>query len=263
MTRHGSLPFVLGILATSVSAFSPAKSPAFLASHAVTSRGPSPLGMALDYNDPVVAQEFAAVQILSYEEVEEELLQTGVTAPPTMNEMDIKLMLVELRMRLSGKMPGQEVAKKKPAKFGSKFEEALWTKPMFEELYNEIKAEGDHNRMNVAKEYINDSKMATERYGKNYKGFLRDLNTALNAPPPVKSATLTFTGFPANMGEAACKMTLEAVGAIEEFECEESEDFPILTGKVTFDSIETAKKAVEQYNGMDMGMGQSLELVSA
>lgn len=70
------------------------------------------------------------------------------------------------------------------------------------------------------------------------------------------------SGFPANMGEAACKMTLEAVGPIEEFECAESDDFPILTGKVTFEDIETAKKAVEQYNGMDMGMGTALELMS-
>ena len=64
------------------------------------------------------------------------------------------------------------------------------------------------------------------------------------------------------MGEAACKMTLEAVGSVVDFECEESEDLPILTGKVTFEDIETAKKAVEQYNGMDMGMGTKLELSS-
>ena len=64
------------------------------------------------------------------------------------------------------------------------------------------------------------------------------------------------------MGEAACKMTLEAVGAIVDFECFESEDFPILTGKVTFEDLDSAKKAVEQYNGMDMGMGTQLELIS-
>ena len=64
------------------------------------------------------------------------------------------------------------------------------------------------------------------------------------------------------MGEAACKMTLEAVGAVVEFECAEDEDFPVLNGKVTFEDIETAKKAVEQYNNMDMGMGTRLELTS-
>ena len=48
------------------------------------------------------------------------------------------------------------------------------------------------------------------------------------------------------MGEAACKMTLEALGAVLEFEWTEDEDFPVLNRKVTFEDIETAKKAVEQ-----------------
>jgi hypothetical protein len=33
-------------------------------------------------------------------------------------------------------------------------------------------------------------------------------------------------------------------------------------GKVTYEDIEAAKKAVEQYAGMDMGMGTQLELIS-
>jgi len=95
-----------------------------------------------------------------------------------------------------------------------------------------------------------------------YKALIRQTEEALNAPPPVKSPTLKFSGFPANMGEAACKMTLESVGAVSEFECQQDEDFPVLRGKVTFENIEDAKKAVAQYNGMDMGMGTQLELMS-
>ena len=64
------------------------------------------------------------------------------------------------------------------------------------------------------------------------------------------------------MGEQACRMTLESLGAVVEFECEQDEDFPVLKGKVTFEEIDSAKKAVAQYNGMDMGMGTALELVS-
>lgn len=64
------------------------------------------------------------------------------------------------------------------------------------------------------------------------------------------------------MGEQACRMTLESLGPVLEFECAEDEDFPILKGKVTFEDIETAKKAVAQYDGMDMGMGTVLELAS-
>jgi hypothetical protein len=64
------------------------------------------------------------------------------------------------------------------------------------------------------------------------------------------------------MGEAAVKMTLEALGAISELECEEDSDFPVLKGTVTFEDIESAKAAVAQYNGMDMGMGTLLEMSS-
>lgn len=218
--------------------------------------------MALDYNDPAVAEEFALVQTMEYDDVADELLKSGITAPPTMTEMDLKLMLVELRMRLTGKMPGQTGKKERPASFGSRFEEVMWTKPAFEEFFKGVKATGDHNQENVVKEYVINPEVATERYGKDYKRLLREAEAALTAPPPVKSATLQFSGFPANMGSDACKMTLESLGAIAEFECQESEDFPVLIGKVTFEDIETAKKAVEQYDGMDMGMGSSIEMSS-
>jgi hypothetical protein len=222
------------------------------------------LPMALDYNDPVVAEEFNNVQPLSYEEVEEELLMSGVRGDPNMNEMDLKLMLVELRMRLAGKMPGQTTGQKKtkPTKYSSKFEEAVWEKPKFGELYDDLKAKGDHNSMNVAAEYLNNPEVASKRYGKDYKRLIADIESALNAKKEVTSPTVTFKGFPANMGEAGCKMTLEALGAIVDFECSESDDFPILEGKVTFEDLESAKKAIEQYNGMDMGMGTCLELDS-
>lgn len=217
--------------------------------------------MALDYNDPVVAEEFAKVQPLTYEEVTEELQESGVRPGPTMNDMEVKLMLVEMRLRLAGRLNGEE-PKKRPAKFSSKFEEAMWTKPAFEEFYNILKAKDDHNSMNVVAEYLNNPDIALQRYEKSYGALLRQADRALTAPPPVKSTTIKFSGFPANMGEAACKMTLESIGAVTDFECMIDDDFPVLKGKVTFEDIESAKKAVAQYNGMDMGMGTSLELVS-
>jgi hypothetical protein len=175
--------------------------------------------------------------------------------------MEAKLMLVEMRLRFSGKLGGQ-TEKKRPDKFSSKFEEAMWTKPAFKEFYDTLKAKGDHNAQNVVAEYLNDKTLATTRYGKTYKGLLRETEVALNAPPPVNSTTLKFSGFPANMGEAACRMTLESIGTIAEFSCVADDDFPILRGEVTYEDIESAKKAVAQYNGMNMGMGTELEMVS-
>src|SRR6056300_1702552 len=88
------------------------------------------LPMAIDYNNPVVAEEFANVQPMSYEEVEAELQESGVRPSAAMNEMEVKLMLVEMRLRLSGRLEGDE-PKKRPTTFSSKLEECLWTKPAF------------------------------------------------------------------------------------------------------------------------------------
>lgn len=103
---------------------------------------------AVDYNDPIVAEEFANVQPMAFEDVEAELQQSGIRVPPTMNDMEAKLMLVEMRLRISGKLGGQQ-EKKRPDKFSSKFEEALWTKPAFKEFYDDLREKGDPNKLNV------------------------------------------------------------------------------------------------------------------
>lgn len=220
------------------------------------------LAMAIDYKDPVVAEEFAKVQPMEFDDVEAELMEKGIPVPAAMNEMDVKLMLVEIRLRFAGKLKGQK-ERKRPDKFSSKFEEAMWTKPAFEEFYNELRRKDDHNAQNVVAEYVNNKDLGLQRYGKSYAALIRQAEVALNAPPPVKSSTIKFSGFPANMGEMGCRMTLESIGSVVDFECHQDEDFPILKGKVTFEDIEAAKKAVAQYNGMDMGMGTRLELSSA
>ncbi|KAG7362251.1 RNA recognition motif containing protein [Nitzschia inconspicua] len=220
------------------------------------------MNMAIDYNDPVVAEEFQKVQPLSWDEVEEELMESGIRAPQTMNDMELKLMLVEMRLRLAGKLEGNGKPKQRPTTFSSKFEEAMWTKPAFEAFYNELKKRDDHNSMNVVAEYLNTPDIAKVRYASSYAQLLQDCEAALLAPPPVNSPTLVFSGFPANMGENALKMTLEALGPIVDIECTQDDDFPVLRGKVTFEDIESAKKAVAQYNGMDMGMGTLLEMSS-
>lgn len=48
---------------------------------------------AIDYNDPVVAEEFAKVQPMDFEDVEDELQRSGIRVPATMNDMEAKLML--------------------------------------------------------------------------------------------------------------------------------------------------------------------------
>jgi hypothetical protein len=43
---------------------------------------------------------------------------------------------------------------------------------------------------------------------------------------------------------------------------EVSDDRITLMGEVTFESVEVAKVAIEQYDGMEMGMGDTLRIVS-
>lgn len=221
------------------------------------------LPMAIDYNDPAVMAEFTAIQTMEYDDVVEELAQCGVRAPADMGDMDVKLMLVELRTVMNGGGDGGSgPVDTPPSSYGSAFEEYLWTKPVFKELYDGLKADGDHNKMNVAAEYCNEPEEAKERYYKAYTQFIDDIEAALNARAEITTPKVSFSGFPANMGEAGLKMTLEAVGEIEDMSCSESDDGITLVGEVTFGSIEIAKAVIEQYDGMDMGMGDALKMIS-
>lgn len=246
---------ILPLLASSASAFvTPNNCRA-------TARPAASLKMAIDYNDPVVMEEFNMVQTMEYDEVVEELAASGVRAPADMGDMDVKLMLVELRTVMNGGSSSNEV-KTAPATFGSKFEEYMWTKPFFAELYENVKANGDYNKMNVAAEYCNDPENATQAYGKAYAEFIAEIDAALNAKAEVTTPSVQFSGFPANMGEMGLKMTLEALGEVADMSCSESDDGITLYGEVTFGSVDIAKAAIEQYDGMDMGMGDRLQMIS-
>jgi hypothetical protein len=200
--------------------------------------------MAIDYNDPGVMEEFNIIQTMEYDDVVTELSRSGVRAPADMSDMDVKLMLVELRTVMKGgAASGGSTAPADipPSKFGSRFEEYLWTKPVFKALYDELKAQG---------------------YYTSYGSFLDDVETALNARAEITTPKVKFGGFPANMGEFGLKATLEAVGGIEDIYVAISDDGISLVGEVTFESVEVAKAAIEQYDGMDMGMGDKLRMVS-
>merc|ERR1719162_788203 len=173
-----------GLILSFLASASAWTSPTSVAFSTRASRNQSALNMAIDYNDPVVAEEFAAVQGLSWEEIEEELNESGIPAPQSLNDMELKLMLVEMRLRLTGRLDGDK-PKQRPTTFKSKFEEAMWTKPAFEIFYKKYENNDDHNSMNVVKEFMNEPDIAKQRYAKSYADLLEELDTALNAPPPV------------------------------------------------------------------------------
>ena len=162
---------------------------------------------ALDYKDPVVAEEFQACQALDTEAVEDELAASGIPVPPTMNDMEMRMMLVEMRLRKSGKVgPQKAKPKAKPGADASAFEVALYEKPAFSELYEEWKAARNTNAANLAIEHVNNARRAKERYGGTalYDETIAKIEAALNARvvKEVKGGALSYAGFPANMGEA-------------------------------------------------------------
>ena len=87
---------LLPLFASSASAFM-APGPGITIRPTIASRPPSSLPMAIDYNDPAVMEEFNTIQTMEYDDVVAELAQSGVRAPADMGDMDVKLMLVELR----------------------------------------------------------------------------------------------------------------------------------------------------------------------
>ena len=89
MPSYTSL-IILPILASSASAFTV---PVVVGNCRVSScsilpkTSSSKLQMAIDYNDPVVMEEFNAIQSMEYDDVVEELSQSGVRAPADMGDM--------------------------------------------------------------------------------------------------------------------------------------------------------------------------------
>jgi len=220
---------------------------------------------ALDYKDPVVEAEFASVQQLSFDEVEDELAVSGIPASPTMNDIEVRMMLVEVRLRKAGKLGGATASKAaaKPDASASEFEKALYEKPAFKELVEEFKLTQNTNALNLCSEYVNDRKMAKTRYAGTdfYDKVVEQIEAALNAKVEIKvtSGNLLFSGFPASMNEAAIRMTFEAFGSIVNLSVEESDDGMSCGGRVSFEEADSAKALVDKYGGVDMGMGTTLE----
>jgi len=223
---------------------------------------------ALDYNNPDVAAEFAACQALDTEQVEDELSLSGIVPPPTMNDMDMRMMLVEMRLRKAGKLGDSSASAssgpKKPGPNANAFEVALYEKPAFRELYEGYKAARDTNSANLCTEYLLNKKQCEGRYGgtAKYKETIDKIEEALNAKveQKVTSGKVAYAGFPASMGEAGVRMTLGAFGEISSLTFTETDDGMSCAGQVEFDGPEEAKAAIDKYDGVDMGLGTTLEL---
>ena len=118
---------------------------------------------------------------------------------------------------MTGTLPDQGGGKPqgtpKPTSFGSKFEEALYERPAFKVLYDGWRDGRDTSSVNLAIEYLNNPQKALELYGGNdrYDVVIGAIEKAMTE---VVSPRLSFSGFPAAMGEGAVRMTFEVVALI-------------------------------------------------
>ena len=234
--------------------------PSAAAPRALARRG-APLASAqLDYDDPVVAEEFKVVQRYDDGRLDFELEKLGIVAPPGMSEVDKQLMLMECRLRLNGHLDDKPKSTG-PKTYASPYEEALDTKPKFAALIGKFKADGLINSVNTIIEYVNDPVLGKTRYAEGYGDLIEQVDAAL-AAPAVESAKLKFFGFPSNMGEGVVRQTLEAFGELKSLSVEMPDDPAEMScgGTCEFGSVESAKKAVAQWNGADMGLGTVLTL---
>eukprot|EP00934_Nitzschia_sp_Nitz4_P000065 Nitzschia sp. Nitz4//scaffold35_size145790//83973//84755//NITZ4_003033-RA/size145790-processed-gene-0.93-mRNA-1//-1//CDS//3329549133//65//frame0 len=225
--------------------------PAFLASR-LSSNSMSPLQMALDLSDPDVAAEVERVAALSMDSVESELLDLRIPPDEDFTEQELRDILAESRLRLSGALANgsQEIKNTIPTKFTSKFQETYHTNTIFRKLYQIVERERDTNSMNVMMEYLNNPELAKDRYGEEYKKWLGQIDSALKAKSVLSKPVLEFSGFPLGMGCEGLRDILESAGTIVDLKCREDNANQVLFGRVTFETLDEAQACMETYNGM-------------
>jgi hypothetical protein len=66
------------------------------------------------------------------------------------------------------------------------------------------------------------------------------------------SGKIAFSGFPANMGEAGMRMTLEGFGPLVSFEFEPNDDGMTAGGQAEYETTDAAKACIDKYDGVDV-----------
>lgn len=142
----------------------------------------------------------------------------------------------------------------------SAYEVLIYEKPAIKTYVDGLYNKGDINGANAFMEYVNDKSAATQRYGKEktYQEVFK-IADEMMAAPAFTSAKLLFGGFPM-MGEDALRGQMESVGAVKSFVVTEEDPVDGMKGTVEFEEEDSAKTAVEKWDGADMGNEVTLTL---
>lgn len=212
----------------------------------------------LDMSDPAVVTEYNKIKDLTEDSVKYELKDLGIPFNPAAGDMDLKLMLMEARVRLA-----TPTKKEAPGKGATPFEKLIFEKPAVKKAWEAYLDAGDINAANAFVEYVNTPEVAQKRYGDNqiYRDVFDAVERLVKAPA-FTSNKLSFDGFPPGMGEDMVKVSFKEFGEITAFTSKGADD-PIAescSGTIEFDSVDAAKAAVAKWDGVDMGLGKKLEL---
>ena len=208
----------------------------------------------LDPSSPQMQAEFEKLKDASRGFVEKELELMGIPYSADMDDMTIKLRLMEARIVMAAP------AAAGPATNASPYEKLVFEKPAIKAYVDRLYNKGDINGANIFMEYINDPQQAKNRYGKEaaYQAVFAKADE-LMAAPAFTSAKLAYSGFPM-MGEDGLRGQMESIGAVKAFSVTEEDPVTGMTGTVEFEAEADAKTAVEKWDGADMGNDVMLSL---
>mmetsp|Transcript_30338 Transcript_30338/g.42291 ORF Transcript_30338/g.42291 Transcript_30338/m.42291 type:complete len:324 (+) Transcript_30338:48-1019(+) len=121
-------------------------------------------------------------------------------------------------------------------------------------------------RLNLLREYCENPSDARERYGKSEEYVeMMDMIQRIMDTPPKLSNKVKFAGFPSMLDEETVKGTFEDFGKVVSLEyipAPDDDEAIGVSGVVEFENPEIGQKAIEQWNGVDMGMGVQLTLTA-
>ena len=171
----------------------------------------------LDPSSPQMQAEFEKLKDASRGFVEKELELMGIPYSADMDDMTIKLRLMEARIVMAAP------AAAGPAANASPYEKLVFEKPAIKAYVDRLYNKGDINGANIFMEYINDPQQAKNRYGKEaaYQAVFAKADE-LMAAPAFTSAKLAYSGFPM-MGEDGLRGQMESIGAVKAFSVTEED----------------------------------------
>lgn len=155
---------------------------------AATARRPTAVRVSnIDPSSPEMVAEFEKLKGMPMSMIMTELEELGIPTTPDMDDMAIKIRLMEARVIFS------QPSATGPAPGASAYEVLIYEKPGVKSYVDGLYNKGGINEANAFMEYVNDKAGATMRYGKEacYRAVFEKADEMI-AAPAFTSAKLSY-----------------------------------------------------------------------